>query len=328
VIVQCDSCQTRFRVADDRVTPRGIKVRCSRCGNGFVVRREGEPAGADGPPRDLGFATPPAPPGPPPTTRVADPREDPALHSHLHGPPADPATPPPTVTATTPPPEADPVPVAGWGADATRRNDLPAGRLDPAPGPGPAPAAAATPPRRTGPLPVADPGARGHRRRDRAPAGGVAAVVHVILGLALLLALGFFLFPAAPGEDPGAGLLRLVAGPQEDPDLVPVDLRSALREIGPGRIVLVVGGAIERRRGPEGPAVVTAELVTPDGGVLARAQGPAGPGSGHRLPFRLVIADLPAELDRAGLRIAARRDRPPPVPPALPGDGISEASSP
>ena len=37
MIVRCDKCSTRFRIADDKVTPGGVKVRCSRCAHVFVV---------------------------------------------------------------------------------------------------------------------------------------------------------------------------------------------------------------------------------------------------------------------------------------------------
>jgi predicted Zn finger-like uncharacterized protein len=49
VIVSCRSCQTRFRIADEKVKDRGVKVRCSRCGAVFQVRRDDEPltAGPD-----------------------------------------------------------------------------------------------------------------------------------------------------------------------------------------------------------------------------------------------------------------------------------------
>ncbi len=40
MIVQCDKCQTKFRIADEKVRPNGVKVRCSRCAHVFVVRRE------------------------------------------------------------------------------------------------------------------------------------------------------------------------------------------------------------------------------------------------------------------------------------------------
>lgn len=43
MIVQCDKCRTKFRIADERVTAKGVKVRCSRCAHVFVVHRDGEP---------------------------------------------------------------------------------------------------------------------------------------------------------------------------------------------------------------------------------------------------------------------------------------------
>ncbi len=37
MIVQCEACQTRFRLADDKVKPGGTKVRCSKCKEVFTV---------------------------------------------------------------------------------------------------------------------------------------------------------------------------------------------------------------------------------------------------------------------------------------------------
>ncbi len=37
MIIQCEACQTRFRLADDKLKPGGVKVRCSRCGEIFAV---------------------------------------------------------------------------------------------------------------------------------------------------------------------------------------------------------------------------------------------------------------------------------------------------
>lgn len=48
MIVICTRCQAKFRVADDKIGPRGAKVRCSRCQNVFLVHPElgSMPAGA------------------------------------------------------------------------------------------------------------------------------------------------------------------------------------------------------------------------------------------------------------------------------------------
>jgi predicted Zn finger-like uncharacterized protein len=40
MIIQCGQCKTKFRLDDSRVTDAGVKVRCSRCKNTFVVKKE------------------------------------------------------------------------------------------------------------------------------------------------------------------------------------------------------------------------------------------------------------------------------------------------
>lgn len=40
MIVKCEQCQTRFKIPDEKVTERGVKVRCTKCGNTFRVSRE------------------------------------------------------------------------------------------------------------------------------------------------------------------------------------------------------------------------------------------------------------------------------------------------
>jgi len=64
MIVICSGCSAKFKVADEKVGPRGAKLRCSRCGAVFTVRRE-EPA-----PEAEPAAAPPAP-APPPLPRRA-----------------------------------------------------------------------------------------------------------------------------------------------------------------------------------------------------------------------------------------------------------------
>jgi predicted Zn finger-like uncharacterized protein len=55
MIVACSACSARFRVADEKVGPRGARVRCSRCGQTFAVSL----------PRPPPPPAPPAPPEPP-----------------------------------------------------------------------------------------------------------------------------------------------------------------------------------------------------------------------------------------------------------------------
>lgn len=42
MIIQCEKCQTRFRLDDSRVTDKGVKVRCTKCKQVFTVQK-GEP---------------------------------------------------------------------------------------------------------------------------------------------------------------------------------------------------------------------------------------------------------------------------------------------
>lgn len=42
MIVQCEHCKTKFRLADDRVSQTGVKVRCSKCAHVFTVSRTPE----------------------------------------------------------------------------------------------------------------------------------------------------------------------------------------------------------------------------------------------------------------------------------------------
>ena len=37
MIVQCEACQTRFRLADEKIKAGGTKVRCSKCKEVFTV---------------------------------------------------------------------------------------------------------------------------------------------------------------------------------------------------------------------------------------------------------------------------------------------------
>ena len=44
MIIECDKCHARFKIADSKVKPQGVRVRCKRCQNIFVVRRPEEEA--------------------------------------------------------------------------------------------------------------------------------------------------------------------------------------------------------------------------------------------------------------------------------------------
>ena len=50
MVVQCPTCQSKFRIADEKVTDRGVRVRCTACKNVFQVKKPGSGAGdAPGP---------------------------------------------------------------------------------------------------------------------------------------------------------------------------------------------------------------------------------------------------------------------------------------
>ncbi|MFL5320986.1 MAG: zinc-ribbon domain-containing protein [Myxococcaceae bacterium] len=47
MIVKCGNCQTRFKIPDDKVTDKGVKVRCTKCQNTFrVTKADAQPANA------------------------------------------------------------------------------------------------------------------------------------------------------------------------------------------------------------------------------------------------------------------------------------------
>ncbi|ADO74241.1 zinc-ribbon domain-containing protein [Stigmatella aurantiaca] len=52
MIVQCEQCQTRFKIPDEKVTEKGVKVRCTKCQHTFRVSRAstGATPGASAPP--------------------------------------------------------------------------------------------------------------------------------------------------------------------------------------------------------------------------------------------------------------------------------------
>jgi predicted Zn finger-like uncharacterized protein len=78
MIVVCSGCAAKFKVADEKVGPKGAKLRCSKCGTVFMVRRDepvgappgSAPAAAPAPAPEPFVETPPAPPlSPPPLPR-------------------------------------------------------------------------------------------------------------------------------------------------------------------------------------------------------------------------------------------------------------------
>ncbi len=43
----CDSCRAQYMISDDKIGPKGVKVRCKKCGHTITVRPAGAPAAKD-----------------------------------------------------------------------------------------------------------------------------------------------------------------------------------------------------------------------------------------------------------------------------------------
>src|SRR5271165_4950579 len=56
----CDSCRAQYNISDEKVGPRGVKVRCKKCGHVIHVRRAEAEAEAEGAVAALKEADPPA----------------------------------------------------------------------------------------------------------------------------------------------------------------------------------------------------------------------------------------------------------------------------
>ena len=49
MIVKCEQCQTRFKIPDEKVSEKGVKVRCTKCQHTFRVTRPAAAAPVDDP---------------------------------------------------------------------------------------------------------------------------------------------------------------------------------------------------------------------------------------------------------------------------------------
>ena len=50
MILPCPACKARFMVPDERITPKGIKIRCPKCRFVFIMKAQKKAAAAAGPP--------------------------------------------------------------------------------------------------------------------------------------------------------------------------------------------------------------------------------------------------------------------------------------
>ena len=77
MIVQCDQCNSKFRLDDAKVKDGGVKVRCSKCKNIFLVQREAAAEEADYDSFLSGLM--PQPPGAPKESRETVPEAEPSV---------------------------------------------------------------------------------------------------------------------------------------------------------------------------------------------------------------------------------------------------------
>ncbi len=118
MVVQCPNCQARFKLADDKVTAKGVKIRCSKCANVFTVKPEDGVDGG-GAPKPVKSPVPEAPAAKEPAGAKPSFKDfnfadfaDVSTKSKAGAPPPDKApppkpVPPPKPAAKTPATEAD-----------------------------------------------------------------------------------------------------------------------------------------------------------------------------------------------------------------------------
>lgn len=118
LIVQCEHCQTKYRIPDEKVKGKGVKVRCTKCNKIFTVLPAGEiPAPASAPPKS-GPAAPEAvaPKGEPSPPSTSKPLPEQAEAPSIPTPSKAPLSEESEISDETPTPDADkdlPEPSAG-----------------------------------------------------------------------------------------------------------------------------------------------------------------------------------------------------------------------
>lgn len=101
MIVKCEHCQTKYRIADEKVQGKGVKVRCAKCKNVFTVTPpKNDIQGQSPAPPSSPVPEPPAPeptPAPAPKPPAPPPSEEPVpdrANGVIEGPPGLPPLPP------------------------------------------------------------------------------------------------------------------------------------------------------------------------------------------------------------------------------------------
>jgi predicted Zn finger-like uncharacterized protein len=76
MIIECDSCSTKFRLDESRITGRGVKVRCTKCQSVFIVHApDAEPPAQEPPTETPAETAPETSPETPPDTPATSPEE-------------------------------------------------------------------------------------------------------------------------------------------------------------------------------------------------------------------------------------------------------------
>ena len=118
MIVQCEHCQTKYRIADEKVKGKGVKVRCAKCENVFTVA----------PPENDIQTTTPDPPSPPVQEPPAPPPKEEPVPSHvdslIEGPPGLPPLPPLGGSQDPPVPEEGQPPAETGPPDQAPSDDV------------------------------------------------------------------------------------------------------------------------------------------------------------------------------------------------------------
>ncbi|MFL5349388.1 MAG: zinc-ribbon domain-containing protein [Hyalangium sp.] len=316
MIVKCEQCQTRFKIPDEKVTDKGVKVRCTKCGHTFRVTRESA-ASASG-----SHATVPPAPAPAPSGGGFDPFErfgaapEPPKGVHVTRPgffaegveASRPATPAASAPA--------PIPPAPWNsADSGVEEDafhettrvmpiqVPVEARPPVPSLPPLPFD----------LPPVAPVGGGLRQNTPAPGQGLPGAG----------AVSFKPSASSPGPLPGVPSIAPPTGARGLPTPAPVKLAAPAAQ-------KALGGAAPRPLAPPAIPVPTASAGTPASGTRPVAK----PGTLAPAPANVPGAsDLFSEFfaNPAGGATAPLPDLPPPeLPPvaASPAQAWPAAPSP
>lgn len=105
MIVECNSCHTKYNVDERKIPAAGVKVRCQKC-QGLIIIRKPEPAVAPDVQPSVPASEPAAPPSVTPPPKTETPSAPPVT-----APPEPPAVKPPTEPPPFQPPSAPEPPV-------------------------------------------------------------------------------------------------------------------------------------------------------------------------------------------------------------------------